>query len=303
MPSIIRLPRPCQQALGAAAIGLLTPEGKGSVDFSRPPGEHALVPPDSVTWRVFKNPVALFVGGVTAVLLELAEPAVRAGVWEHSSFRRDPLGRLQRTALAAMVTVYGPRSLSEPMIAGIVRMHSRVQGQTSEGVRYAANDADLLNWVQVTASFGFAEAYSRYVTPLSREEHDALYREAVPGSRLFGAHDSPTSRAGMQAAFESMRNRLEPSSVVFEFLNIMRDTTTLPSPLRWMQGTLVRAAVELLPPWVRERLGLGASYGLRPTERILVRWAGIVSDRVVLADWPACQSCVRLGLPANYLYS
>jgi uncharacterized protein (DUF2236 family) len=52
-----------------------------------PAGEPALAAPDSVSWRVFKNPVSLFVGGVTAVILELAEPRVRTGVWEHSSFR------------------------------------------------------------------------------------------------------------------------------------------------------------------------------------------------------------------------
>jgi uncharacterized protein (DUF2236 family) len=34
---------------------------------------------------VFKNPVTLFIGGVGAVLLELAEPRVRDGVWGHST--------------------------------------------------------------------------------------------------------------------------------------------------------------------------------------------------------------------------
>ena len=72
------------------------------VDFSAPRGEPALAAPDSVSWQVFKNPVALFIGGVAAVLLELAEPRVRHGVWDHSSFRERPMQRLQRTGLAAM---------------------------------------------------------------------------------------------------------------------------------------------------------------------------------------------------------
>jgi uncharacterized protein (DUF2236 family) len=45
------------------------------------------VAPDSVSWSVFKNPVSLFIGGVTAVIMELADPRVRTGVWEHTSFR------------------------------------------------------------------------------------------------------------------------------------------------------------------------------------------------------------------------
>ena len=87
------------------------------VDFTRPAGESALVSPDSVSWRVFKNPIALYVGGITAVLLELAEPRVRTGVWEHTTFRTDPIPRMERTGLAAMVTVYGARSEAERMIA------------------------------------------------------------------------------------------------------------------------------------------------------------------------------------------
>jgi uncharacterized protein (DUF2236 family) len=59
---------------------------------------------------VFRNPLSLFVGGITAVLLELAEPRVRTGVWEHTAFRTQPQQRLQRTGLAAMVTVYAARS-------------------------------------------------------------------------------------------------------------------------------------------------------------------------------------------------
>jgi uncharacterized protein (DUF2236 family) len=63
-----------------------------------------------VSWRVFKNPLSLFIGGVSAVIMELAEPRVRTGIWEHTTFRVDPIRRLRRTGLAAMVTVYGARS-------------------------------------------------------------------------------------------------------------------------------------------------------------------------------------------------
>ena len=64
---------------------------------------------------------------------------------------------------------------------------------------------------------------------------------------------------------------------------------------------LVRAAVETVPGWVRERLGLTAAYGLRGWEP-LVRCLGRLSDRVVLRSGPAAQSCLRLGLPADHLH-
>src|ERR1700729_4637142 len=126
--------------LDTAARGLIQSPRGPAVDFTQPKGEPALVAPDSVSWQIFKNPVALFIGGVAAVILELAEPSVRTGVWEHSSFRQDPMYRLQRTGLAAMVTVYGPRSVAEPMIAGVCRMHAAVQGETIAGMPYSAQD-------------------------------------------------------------------------------------------------------------------------------------------------------------------
>src|SRR6202789_2581451 len=170
--SIIRLPWSLQRRLDAAAGAFLNPRQGPAIDFSQPPGEAALLACDSVSWRIFKNPIALFIGGLGAVILDLAEPAVRTGVWEHSSFRKNPVGRLQRTGSAAMVTIYGARSIALPMIAGVVRMHAKVAGKTPAGASYRASDAPLLAWVHTTAAFGIAEAYSRYVEPLSRAELD-----------------------------------------------------------------------------------------------------------------------------------
>ncbi len=302
MPATIRLPWSLQRRLEAASSRLLHPREGHRVDFSQPAGEHALVPPTSVSWRVFKNPIALFVGGVAAVLLELAEPAVRAGVWEHSTFRSDPLGRLRRTGLAAMVTVYGARSIAEPMIARIVKLHSRVAGVTADGVAYSANDAQLLTWVHATAAFGFVEAYSRYVAPLDGCQVDSLYAESVPASRLYGASAAPASRSQVEHLFRAMRTRLEPSPVVFRFLDIMRETPAFPAPLHWMQQLLVRAAVDLIPGATRECLGLTEHYGLRRHERGLVHLAGALADRIVLWESPAAQACLRLGLSSTYLY-
>ena len=95
MTAPIILPWPLQNSMEIAARLLLHAGDLPSIDFLRPAGEAALVPADSVSWRVFKNPLSLFVGGVTAVIMELAEPRVRAGVWEHTTFRSDPLRRLR----------------------------------------------------------------------------------------------------------------------------------------------------------------------------------------------------------------
>jgi len=73
------------------------------VDFQNPLGAAAFCGPDSVSWRVFKNPIALGVGGIAAVLLEFADARIRSGVWDHSTYKQDPIGRSQRTGMAALV--------------------------------------------------------------------------------------------------------------------------------------------------------------------------------------------------------
>ena len=297
------LPKPLQHRLEAAALELLQPKGQPRVDFAHPLGEPALTPPDSVSWQVFKNPVAIFIGGMAAVILELAEPRVRTGVWEHSSFREHPMARLQRTGLATMMTVYGPCSQTQRMIAAVVRMHRRVSGITPDGQAYCACDPELLDWVHATASFGFLEAYSAYVRPLGDDERNRFYAEGIPSARAYGATGAPRSQAELVALFDSMRERLEPSGIVAEFLQIMRDAPVLARPLRPVQTLLIKAAVQITPAWVRERLGLDRRWILRPWQRRLVRKIGETADRLLLRSSPAVQSCRRLGLPDDFLYA
>ena len=302
MDSIIRLPRVVAQSLDAAALDFLNDGLSRRVDFSRPRGEPALVSPHSLSWRVFKNPVALWTGGIAAVIMELAHPSIRAAIWDQSSFRSNPLGRLRRTGMAAMMTVYGPRSISQSMIAGVVRMHARINGRDETGRNYSANDPHLLTWVQSTAAYGFSNAYHRFVRPLSVAQFDQFYQEGYPASMLYGATKAARSQAELDCVFGAIHQDLQPSKCIFQFLQIMNEAAALPRPLRPMQRMLVRAGVELVPNTIRQRLGLSAQYGLHPWQRSIARVAGLMSDRIVLQESPAAQACLRLGYPATHLY-
>jgi uncharacterized protein (DUF2236 family) len=263
-------------------------------DFSQPKGEPALAPAGGVSWRVFANPVALFVGGVAAVLLELAEPSVRSGVWDHSSFQHDPLTRLRRTGFAAMMTVYGPRTAAEKMIAHVSRMHGRVAGTTPDGTPYRADDPRLLDWVQATAAFGFTEAYHRYVQALSAQERDAALSEGQPAARLYGATGAPASWAQWEALLAATAPGLEGSSILADFMRIMEGAAILPAPLRWLQRLLVRAAVEITPEPVRSLPQLRGR-GLRVGEARLVRLLSRTAALLPLGDTPPVQAARRLA--------
>ena len=282
-----------------AAVRALLGDGLDA-DFLSPPGSPALVAADSVSWRVFKNPVALFVGGIAAVLLELAEPRVREGVWRFSDFKRDPVGRMRRTGMAAMVTVYAAHERAEAMISEINRLHARVRGTNADGVPFRALDPELLNWVQATASFGFLNAYCTYVRRQSLSARDQFYREAQIAAALYGARGAPGSEAALNAQFEAMYPHLQDSEIVLEFLQIVNTAEVLPRMLAPLQQMLVRAAVALVPEPVRQCLGLQDE--LKSSERHLVQLLGRGGEHLVLASAPPALACRRLGLPTNYLY-
>ncbi len=290
------LSRPLQRRLSR----LIYPPGTQASDFLQPPGELALLAADSVAWRIFRNPVAMLVGGVTAVLLELAEPRVRSGVWEHTAFREFPLLRLQRTGYAAMMTVFGARSRTEAMVGRINAGHARVVGRTPAGVAYNANDVELLTWVHATATFGFLQAYANCVRPLPAGERDAFYAENQASARLYGVQAPPASERELEALLDRMRPQLEPSAIVLEFLAIMRNVPLLPAPLRGVQALLIAAAVQNLPADIRVRLGLdGAQWRVRPWQWTLLRALGRAADHLTLTSLPAMLARQRLAMRAD----
>ncbi|MBR0652730.1 DUF2236 domain-containing protein [Roseomonas terrae] len=280
---------------------MMLPPASMRFDFLHPSGEAALVGPDSLSWRIFKNPVTLFIGGVGAVILELAEPAVRSGVWDHSSFRQDAVTRLRRTGAAAMMTVYGPAGAAREMIARVVRMHDKVSGTTPDGQPYHANDERLLDWVQATASYGFIEAYSRFARPLSDAERSTAFAEGAPAAQLYGAVGAPLSTAEWEALFARTLPRLERSSIVFDFLSIMNEAPLLPRPMRWLQRMLVKAAIDIVPAVLRERLGIAQMTPSAP-ERAAARMMARIADRLPLREAPPAQASMRMGRDAAFLY-
>jgi uncharacterized protein (DUF2236 family) len=303
LPAAMTLTAPLQRRLETAAALLMNPDRACTVDFAKPIGEPALTAPDSISWLVFKNPLALFVGGIAAVLLELAEPRVRAGVGNNTTFKSDPLRRIQRTGFAAMITVYGPRNEAEKLIARVRRIHQAISGVTPDGQAYRADDPLLLAWVHATASFGFLEAYNAYVRRLGPEVCDRYFAEGMTSARMYGAEGTPASQAEMGRLFEKMAGALEPSPVLLEFIDIMERTSVLPAPFDRMQGMLVKAAVGILPTMVQEQLGLKERWRLNSWERHGIALLGSVADRILVRSGPAVQACRRMGLADDYLYA
>ncbi|CAI0742366.1 Uncharacterized protein conserved in bacteria [Serratia entomophila] len=201
----------------------LTGLALGGVDFENPPGDPGLFGPQSVIWQVHSDFTSMLCGGVSALLLQMLHPLALAGVWDHSNFREDMLGRLRRTSQFVSVTTFGPTAEAERLIAKVQAIHLRVNGTGSDGTPYAASDPDLLTWVHVAESSSFLASHLRYRNPhLSAEQQDRYYLEAARVAAALGARNIPITRGEVADYLQQMRPQLVCDERTLEVARILR---------------------------------------------------------------------------------
>jgi uncharacterized protein (DUF2236 family) len=222
--------------------------------------------PDSVTWRVHGDVTTMMVGGVAALLLQMLHPAVLAGVWDHSGFRHDMLGRLRRTARFIAVTTYGSREEAEQAIARVRRVHEQVRGNLPDGTDYAATDPHLLGWVHATETTCFLDAWKRYAQPaMPVHQQDRYFLETAQIAERLGATDVPWLRGEMATLIQQMRPELRVDHRTREVSALLLKQRPGNIAARLPYELVMQAAVDLLPPWARRM------HGIRATAAPLVR--------------------------------
>ena len=80
----------------------------------------------------------LLAGGGVAILLQVANPGVGAGVNEHSNFAYGPLDHLRTTMTYVYCMAYGTPKEKKTIINMVYRTHEPVKG-----AGYTADDVDL----------------------------------------------------------------------------------------------------------------------------------------------------------------
>jgi len=246
---------------------LFNDQARGEEPVKR--SDTALFPPDSMIWRVHGDVVSMMVGGVSALLLQMLHPAVLAGVWDHSNFRTDMLGRLRRTARFIAATTYGERAEAETAIARVRAVHSHIGGTLPDGTPYRADDPSLLAWVHVSEAWSFLAAWQHYGDRrLTLAQEDLYYAEFASIGSALGADALPRNRASTNQALRDMQPALIADGRTREVARLVLDQTPgnpLAIPL---QRTIAQAAVDLLPSWARRLHGLHASpVFMRPVVR------------------------------------
>ncbi len=230
---------------------------------------------DSVIWRVHGDVTTMMVGGVTALLLQMLHPAALAGIWDHSTFRDDMLGRLRRTARFIAVTTYGHRDDAAIIINKVIDVHTRVGGVLSDGSRYSANDPHLLAWVHLAEAVSFLDAWIRYgEADMSAADQDQYFAEFAEIAIALGADPVPKSRTEADALMKVFLPELSADDRTKEVAHIVLNQRPPHPSAAPVQGIIMRAATDLLPRWARQMHGLPASLSVPAVRGVT---AGIAS--------------------------
>ena len=277
------------------------PRGQSGISYDLPEGEPGWFGPDSMTWRIHAELPSMLAGGLCALMLQALHPRALAGVYDHSNFRADLVGRLRRTTAFVAGTTYAASAEVEALVAKVRRIHAHVRGVTADGVAYAADDPDLLTWVHVTEAYAFLQGYRRYVREVPAALADRYYDEYRCVAEALGACEVPRSEAAVEAYFARQQGKLRMDARSHEVLEVLA-AVRLPVPAAGLsRDVFLGAGAALLPPWAGELLQRTPAQQLQARAAMRVVQGLAPVFRRALPDGAASRACARMGLPVATL--
>ncbi|MET0741572.1 MAG: oxygenase MpaB family protein [Candidatus Nanopelagicales bacterium] len=215
------------------------------------PGDAGWFGPGSAIWSVHGS-MSTLVGGIRALLLQTAHPLALAGVEQHSDYRSDALGRLQRTNRFVTTVTFGSSAQALAAVERVQRAHAPVVGSAPDGRSYAASDPHLLAWVHTALADSFLSA-AQALGPKGVDADAYVADMAVVGKAL-DVEDPPATAAELRGRMESFRPELAGSATARDVVRFL-ENPPLPLVARPAYQVLQRAAADLLPNWAHPVLG------------------------------------------------
>ncbi|MFF4056491.1 oxygenase MpaB family protein [Streptomyces sp. NPDC001668] len=229
--------------------------------------------------RVVHGDASMFIGGLSALLLQSLHPLAMAAVSAHSGFRGDPWGRLQRTSTFLAVTTYGTASDAEDAVARVRGIHLGVRGTTPEGLAYHAADPHLLGWVHAAETDSFLRAHECYgARPLDAAGYDDYVADTARVAEALGVVDPPRDRKALAALLAAYQPELRATPEARAAARFLLLHPPVPLAVRPFYGVLAANAVALLPSWARSVLRLPR---LPVVEGLTVRPAGLLLTQTI----------------------
>ena len=226
------------------------------------PADDGLFGPRSIVWRVNRDrcfPLA----GMRSLMVQALHPLAMAGVAEHSTWRRDPFGRLAATSSYLLTTTYGDTASALAAAAWVRKIHTHVRGVDAEtGLPYSAEDPALLLWVHAAMVESIITVVQRYGRALDDGDADRYVAEMVRFAEIVGVPtaDVPTTVASLREHIESVGLR-QVTPAARDAIGIVLDAPDLDDDMRELWRDLGQVAVGTLPEWAREMYGFDAPPG------------------------------------------
>ena len=200
---------------------------------------------------------SMFVGGLRALLLQSLHPLAMAGVAEHSDYRGDPWGRLQRTSTFLAETTFGCAADAQRAVDQVRRIHTYVHGVAPDGRPYEASDPHLLEWVHIAEVDSFLLAYQRYgAAPFDQAGRDGYVADMAVVATALGVPEPPRTEQELRDRIRAYRPELGGTQAARDAARFLLLTPPLALPARPVYGVLAAAAVGMLPWWARFPLRL-----------------------------------------------
>jgi uncharacterized protein (DUF2236 family) len=177
--------------------------------------------PDSLTIR-YAGDIRTILLSARTFMMQVAHPAVGAGVGEFSAFREDPLRRLREVARSGRAFMFSGRSAAEREGQRLRHLHRNIQGVDSAGNRYHSLDPAVYGWVHTVFFDTAVTMHELFGTPLTRDEQEQLFGEWRQGGELLGlsAADMPSDvDAYWKYYHEMIETKLEYNAVSHHILN------------------------------------------------------------------------------------
>lgn len=203
--------------------------------------------PDSLTLQLGGD-IRVALMGSRMFVMQVAHPAVGAGVWQHSAFREDPWKRLREIRESGNRFLYNGADAARAEGERLRELHRGIKGTDEKGRAYHALNPQTYGWVHAVFLDTTFATHELFADPLTRAQQEGLFLEWREGGRFFGLRetDLPATLDDYLAFWnDAMRDTVEYSPIVAHLLD---PAANIPPPPDWASWVPAASWQRLLRP-------------------------------------------------------